>query len=142
MRRTVLQMEALRQITSNINVFVNFFNSLNALFCQIRWLDRNIRNSSAPLLLVVGGIALFCYILYAYPSVAANFTSAPLVIVAVVVVVIVIRRYQNGPNHDVDMQHVLFGNPADAQENQLSSVEQGRPVKRGGSPIAPTSVRY
>lgn len=57
-------MDALRGLTDQINVFVRLFESINYLFCQIRWLEQNIQNSSKMLLLVVGVIGMICYFVY------------------------------------------------------------------------------
>jgi hypothetical protein len=58
------EMDALRGLTDQINVFVRLFESINYLFCQIRWLEQNIQNSSKMLLLVVGVIGMICYFVY------------------------------------------------------------------------------
>jgi hypothetical protein len=58
------EMDALRGLTEQINVFVRLFESINYLFCQIRWLEQNIQNSSKMLLLVVGVIGMICYFVY------------------------------------------------------------------------------
>jgi hypothetical protein len=57
-------MEAIQGITSAINTFVRFFESINYLFCQIRWLEQNISNSRGGLLLVVGAIVAVCLYIY------------------------------------------------------------------------------
>lgn len=57
-------MDTLRGLTEQISVFVRFFESINYLFCQIRWLEQNIQNSSKGLLLVVGTIGLICFFVY------------------------------------------------------------------------------
>lgn len=57
-------MEALQGITQQINVFVRFFESVNYLFCQIRWLEQNVQNSSHVLLIIVGSVAVLCFFIY------------------------------------------------------------------------------
>lgn len=47
-------------LSSQINVFVRLFSSINHLFCHLRWLERNIRNSSTGLMIMAGAILLFC----------------------------------------------------------------------------------
>ena len=61
-------MDTLRGLTDQINVFVRFFESINYLFCQVRWLEQNIQNSSKGLLLVVGVICLICFYVFYSPS--------------------------------------------------------------------------
>eukprot|EP01038_Epipyxis_sp_PR26KG_P006715 gene6715-9208_t len=56
-------MDAIRELTNTINIFVQFFQSINCLFWQIRWLEDNIRGSSSPLLLIVFVIIVLCLIL-------------------------------------------------------------------------------
>ena len=113
-------MNTLNQLSGNINVFVNFFNSINRLFCQIRWLDRNLRNSSGPLLAVVGAIVLICYVVYASPEGGDMYgipkllvDHGPLVIVCVVIGVLLARRYREGGSPDSNLNSVMFGNPSD-----------------------------
>lgn len=57
-------MDTLRGLTEQINVFVRFFESVNYLFCHLRWLEQNIQNSNKMLLLVVGVICMICYFVY------------------------------------------------------------------------------
>lgn len=56
-------METLNRLTHTINHFVRFFESINCLFWQIRWLEENIRKSNLGQLFLVSGIAIFCVIL-------------------------------------------------------------------------------
>lgn len=124
-------MNTLNQLTGNINVFVNFFASLNRLFCQIRWLDRNLRNSSGPLMALVGVIVFVCYLVYAQPDgpFAKLLTDqGPLVIVCVVIGVLLTRRYQEGGNTDNNLNSVMFGNPAN---NPLSANDNSNQSSRG-----------
>lgn len=39
-------MDSLRSFTENANVIVRFFQSINCLFLQVRWLERNLRHGS------------------------------------------------------------------------------------------------
>ena len=69
MTKTIAQshqfkMENLRHLTDQINVFVQFFQSVNCLFFQLKWLEENIVRSSNGLLLTVIGIVLFCIFVY------------------------------------------------------------------------------
>ena len=57
-------MDVLQGITQQINVFVRFFESINYLFCQIRWLEQNVQNSSNTLLIIVGSIGFLCFFIY------------------------------------------------------------------------------
>jgi hypothetical protein len=57
-------MEALRDITQSINTFVRFFESINYLFCQIRWFEQNVLNSGSKLVMIVGVIISLCVLIY------------------------------------------------------------------------------
>jgi hypothetical protein len=56
-------MDALRQLTETINVFVRFFESINCLFLQLRWLQDNITRSNNSLLYLVSGVVVLCVLL-------------------------------------------------------------------------------
>ncbi|KAJ1436099.1 hypothetical protein B484DRAFT_445833 [Ochromonadaceae sp. CCMP2298] len=60
-------MDSLRRITEQINVFVRFFQSINCLFLQLGWLERNIVHGSVEkivltlvLVLVAGYVTFGC----------------------------------------------------------------------------------
>jgi hypothetical protein len=53
-------MEALREITSTINIFVRFFESINCLFWQINWLRQNFQSSPNDQMIIVVIIILVC----------------------------------------------------------------------------------
>jgi hypothetical protein len=154
-------MNALQQLSGNMNVFVNFFNSINRIFCQIRWLDRNLRNSSGPLLLIVGGIVFICYLVYASPEGGSDgiqkmlVDQGPLVVVCGVVLVLFYRRYTEGGNSDTNISSVMFGNPANnprpGSENDPSSgdtrggqgdIEMGTKVDHPNRYVQPAAVKY
>jgi hypothetical protein len=56
-------MDAIRSLTENINVFVRFFQSINCLFFQIRWLEENVGRSRNGVMLLVIGIVALCVML-------------------------------------------------------------------------------
>ena len=55
-------MESLNHFTNTLNNFVRFFESINCLFWQLRWLEENITRSNRKSLLLVGGIITFCIV--------------------------------------------------------------------------------
>ena len=115
-------MDALNDLTRHINTFVNFFNAVNNLFCQIRWLDVNIRNSSNLLLVLVGIILVICIYLISFKEGIGPFQSigfppifdsllsvvGPVIIVAVLLGILFYRRYALGPMQG-GFENVLFG---------------------------------
>jgi len=46
-------MDGLRHFTGNANVVVNFFQSINCLFMQLRWLESHLRHSSTEQIAIV-----------------------------------------------------------------------------------------
>jgi hypothetical protein len=118
-------MEALRAISNNINTFVGFFDAINRLFCQIRWLEQNINNSSAKLLLLVLLIVVFCVFVFLQPSSGGGPFDAitralndygPIVLVVAVVLYFVSRRFSGaadaeGTEGNATLDSVLFGRP-------------------------------
>jgi hypothetical protein len=75
-------MDQLRTITNTINTFVHFFQSINCLFWQVRWLEENVMRSSGSRIMLIGGIILFC----AYISFVSN-DSNPLNGVGVIIII-------------------------------------------------------
>lgn len=132
-------MHALNSLTANINVFVRFFQSINHLFCQIRWLDSNIRNSSGSLLAAVGAIVFICYLVYTQPEeriLKILTDQGPLLIVCVVIAVLVYRRYHLGATGDSNVNSILFGNPESEPKERDVEIGRGARVVQAGS------VRY
>jgi hypothetical protein len=102
-------MDGVRAITENINVFVQFFQSINALFCHVRWLEANLRNAPTGLLFIVGAIGCIAVIMYLAPGSDA---LAPIAIV-IVVGVLLWRRWRDGPMRGASFERVMFGDPDD-----------------------------
>ena len=136
-------MEALGGLTRNISTFVRFFESINNLFCQIRWLESNFRNSSSGLLLVVGGILIFCVYLYAGPTGAIStffgipgldewlVKYGPIVIIVVIIAAMLFRRFTMGPQNNVGFDSIVFGARRDAYPERDDQLESGRKIVRG-----------
>lgn len=60
--RRRLNMDSIRQLTETINVFVQFFQSINCLFWQLRWLESNVteeQGGRAGLVLVILAFAVY-----------------------------------------------------------------------------------
>jgi hypothetical protein len=100
-------MEGVRAITENINVFVHFFQSINMLFCHVRWLEANLRNAPTGLLFIVGAIGCIAVLMYLAPGSDA---LAPIAIV-IVVGVLLWRRWRDGPTRGATFERVMFGDP-------------------------------
>ena len=129
-------MDTLRGLTDQINVFVRFFESINYLFCQVRWLEQNIQNSSKGLILVIGVICLICF--YVYNSHLSNgggdpFFAAisgfvvsylPILTVALLIIYFFVRRFSGSSVGQLGdgggVQNVLFGSQR-RQENENGS---------------------
>jgi hypothetical protein len=62
-------MNALRNLTGNINTIVQFFRSINCLFWNLEWLERNIVNgSSERIIMVLIIVGLVGYMTFACSS--------------------------------------------------------------------------
>lgn len=119
-----------------INVFVRFFESINCLFLQIRWLEENLTRSSNGLLALVVGIIFFCLIsLYIgesgltsiFESIGIKnsdlvshlvFQLIPLIIVVGIFIFFLYRRYQHNRinNNDEEFNRNSY-NPATTIED-------------------------
>jgi len=117
-------MQALNQMSSNMGTFVSFFSNINRLFCQVRWLERNLRNASVPLLLFCLGIMVYCAFLVSggggeeMPQGLSTFINdiVPILLVAGVIGLFMARRRMGGLAGG--FQDVFFGN---AEENGSGS---------------------
>lgn len=118
-------MDTLRGITEQINVFVRFFESINYLFCQVRWLEQNIQNSSKTLILIVsvfvmiGGFVWYCSMI---PGGNKDFfvvlsrtmvTYFPIIAVVLLIGYLLAKRFSNSSEGEVDggsgFENVFFG---------------------------------
>ena len=117
-------MEALEAMSRNMGTFVRFFDNINRLFCQIRWLEQNINNSSLQLLIFVGAIIFLCYFIFAAPTDSSNPFAAitkaindygPIVVVVALIAYFIARRMSGvadaeGTEAHGSLDSVLFGN--------------------------------
>ena len=115
-------------LTSNINTFVRLFSSINNLFCHLRWLERNIRNSSFILLLIVGLILIFAlffmnenqhfFDLLGFPSGTDKFIRlyGPFLIVLCIIGLFLYKRSISG-SQPGNIDSVLYGNDDRNDEN-------------------------
>lgn len=107
---------------SNLNVFVRLFQSINNLFCHVRWLERNVRNSSGMVLLIVGSIVFFAFYLMdgnstLFESLGFGVgidnvirSSGPFIIVLLIVGLFLYRRQTLGAQTNGNsFDSVLFG---------------------------------
>mmetsp|Transcript_23129 Transcript_23129/g.39136 ORF Transcript_23129/g.39136 Transcript_23129/m.39136 type:complete len:164 (+) Transcript_23129:174-665(+) len=107
-------------VVNQMNVFLRVFTTINRLFCEVRWLERNLRNSNSTVMFIVGGIIMFC--LYS-ASVDGSGQSVlppgmsqvikdwgPFAIIAVVLGLFLYRRAANGPmDGSGNLNEVMFG---------------------------------
>jgi hypothetical protein len=115
-------MEALRDITQSINTFVRFFESVNYLFCQLRWFEQNVLNSGSKLLLFVGVIICLCVLIYyegghgggPYDALNRFLTDyGPIVLVVTIIAYFISQRLSGaGPSEGGGgtFESVFFGN--------------------------------
>lgn len=130
-------MEAIGEITRSINTFVNFFASINRLFCHLRWFERNIRNSSSQLLIIVGGIVLLCFFIFYSATDTGRSTLesfgfskesadtvkvyAPMIFILGIIVLFLMKRWNEGPQQsEGGFDEVMFGG------NERGDIEQNR----------------
>lgn len=115
-------MEALREVTQSINTFVRFFESINYLFCQLRWFEQNVLNSGSKLLLFVGVIISLCVLMYYESGHGGNPYDAlnkflvdygPIVLVVTIIAYFISQRLAGaGPSEGGGgtFESVFFGN--------------------------------
>jgi hypothetical protein len=138
-------MEALVELSRQINVFVHFFSSINNLFCHVRWLERNIRNSSMSVMIIVGFIVSMCVLmLYSETEsgqvllksigAAKILSMLPIVIVIAVILLFCKRRSEEGPMQGEGMDEVVFGGNHSNRHNSNgiapAKVAYGSPLNR------------
>ena len=124
-------MEAIQQLTNFLNVFLNFFNSVNMLFCQIRWLEQNFLNSNNSLMIAVFVIILFCiYLIFGGFNSGIISTLGPFFILFAVFFFLLFRRFQRlrgGANGERgrSFEDVFFGSSHQPPPNQGREVGGG-----------------
>jgi hypothetical protein len=150
-------MDVLRNVTENINVFVRFFQSINQLFCQIRWFEANVTRSTNPLaIIVVGIVCISLMIVYKdylnmYLGTNGNFiqSTIPVVMVVGIVVYAFIRR-SRGDDVYTSFNDILMGRNRNDQYNP-QDIEVARPVATSNTsavdtnskiPIRPHRIKY
>jgi hypothetical protein len=139
----------MEELANNINVFVRLFSSINHLFCHVRWLERNLRNSSMSVLLIVGGIFLFAMFFmsngndsflesFGLPPGSSQFlkTYGPLLIVISLIGLFLFRRFDSGPQGG-NMETVFFGDPPTSHpEDERVETQQSSKLYHG-TPVPP-----
>jgi hypothetical protein len=140
-------------IVNQMNVFLRVFTSINRLFCEVRWLERNLRNSNSTVMLIVGGIIIFCV----YSASTAGDGSGqtilppglnqvlkewgPFAIIALVLGLFLYRRSTSGPiEGSGNLNEVMFG--GDRSDSGGGSREQHAEAQswRSQSPLHAQSV--
>jgi hypothetical protein len=105
------------EFANHINTFVRVFASLNSLFCHVRWLEANLRNSSSLVLIVVGGIAGFSFF-YLLLSKNPNLTGFQVdsnlfqnfgLLLLVIIICVFLYLRLSGGNIRGGAERVLFG---------------------------------
>jgi hypothetical protein len=136
-------MDALNSLTNTINQFVRFFESINCLFWQIRWLEENINRSGHRTIILVGLIIGFG-VVYSFfgdeivQIFGDNFSKLiPLIIVFGVILLFLFRRFNRSNSGDyISHEHRdRVYSPLDVEE-----VVMGVPVNEGIETIQ-TSAR-
>jgi purine-cytosine permease-like protein len=141
----------MENLTNNINVFVRLFASINHLFCHVRWLERNFRNSSLSVLLIVAGIILFAIYFMddssnpfleslGFPPGFSSFlkTFGPFLIVVSIIGLFIYRRFHYGPQGG-NMETILFGDPPRPEDERVDP--QSTEKLYHGTPVAPHFVK-
>lgn len=145
-------MHALSELTSNINVFVRFFESVNMLFCQMRWLEQTVRNTNFGLMFLGAIIITFCVlfmnvgdgkigeqigIFLGLPrGVWVVFSSwIPIALVCGLILYFFYRRFSAGRSTRGSWDSVLFGNSPNDEENAIARNDSNRPDVVYGVPI-------
>ena len=113
---TRVAMNNLRAFTDNANVIVQFFQSINCLFLQIRWLERNIRHGTNEQIGMV--LLLVCLVGYYTLSCSGNDVDTigyfcgergvtTLIVLAVVGIIVYFlwKRYQQSSSSDDDTRN-------------------------------------
>lgn len=143
----------MENLISNINVFVRLFSSINNLFCNIRWLERNIRNSSFSVLLIVGGILIFAFYMLdesqngffdniGFPpgtdQLIRNY--GPFLIVLGIIGLFFYKRFHSGPQSG-NIDSVLFGNDDNNNTNNVNNNNDNNNTKvYYGTPISSSQM--
>lgn len=153
-------MEALRAVTDNINVFVRFLESVNCLFLQLQWLERNVlTQGQGPRMILVFVILGFC-VYYTFVCAGGNNDTCQknviqvgvAAIILLVVIYLIYKKWQlsqsqRGETSDDEEQNKLIGVPiatatASApplQSFPMQNLPAGGPLTYTG--IAPAAIR-
>lgn len=130
-------MNAINEFSSHLNSFAYLFGSINNLFCQVRWLEANLRNSSPLLLAIVGGIAIICLLLtLSHDSGGGVMQIIIIVFVVGLLAIFFYRRHTLGPV-ETDFQSILLGNNQ-AQQRGIPSIPLPPKLQR----VGPTGSIY
>lgn len=151
----------MENFTSQLNVFVRLFASVNQLFCHVRWLERNLRNSSLSVLLIVTGIILFVLLMTAaatgtteederksnlfleslgFPPGSLSLVKVfgPILIVLAIIGLFLYRRARYG-GQDGNMDTILFGNSSHSEDERVDP--QSTEKLYHGTPVTPHFVK-
>ena len=113
-------------VVNQMNTFLRVFSTINRLFCEVRWLERNLRNSNSTVMLIVGGIIIFSLIIASDSQgiLPPGFSVVlkewgPFVIVGLVLVLFVYRRFVSGPmDGSGNLNEVMFGGSQQARNSR------------------------
>jgi hypothetical protein len=144
-------MDELRAITNHINTFVRFFESINCLFWQIRWLEDNISKAQfgriAIVLLIFGFCALLTFLSTdkgkifiggATGNTALFISICVIVILIIILVWLIYQRNNNASYLPVTTNHNEYGDEF-YMGNNLNPMVLGIPVQgKDFQPSAPT----
>jgi hypothetical protein len=125
---------------NQMNVFLRVFSSINRLFCEVRWLERNLRNSNSTVMLIVGGIICFCLYVASTDTTSGHSVLppglqqvltdwGPVAIIALVVALFLYRRSVTGPMEGSgNINEVMFGEASGGggPDGERQRMEQAR----------------
>ena len=141
-------MHGLRDFTNNANVVVNFFQSINCLFLQLRWLESNLRNGSneqiALVLLLVSLLGYYTLVCKSQTNEENGYFCgergvSALIVCAVLSIVayFLYKRFRNGPTvtNDPFEQEPFI----DGSQSPYNRVEMGRMGNKVSSVVQPAA---
>lgn len=124
----------MRQLTNNIQVFVRFFQSINCLFWNVRWLQANLTKTNNQQMAIVGIIVLLClFMTFGGNSRGVNMNIDPtmLIIICLLLIIVVLlglnylKTHNNdGVNSSVEAEVQLLDNSVQ-QAIPLADIETG-----------------
>lgn len=142
-------------VMNQMNVFLRIFSTVNRMFCEVRWLERNLRNSNPTVMVIVGGIMMFCLYTASIDGsgeqsvLPPGFNQAmkewgPFAIIILIGGLFLYRRHVNGEMEGSgNLNEVMFGGD-NGRENSRGGANAGYSQRREATrqpPPPPLSYR-